>query len=379
MNRLSVRLLLSHLLVAAVAGLTVFLTVRLLLPELYDRGLRMMGRRMGPGSGQGRALRAVVVDAADNALLLGVLAGIVTAVVAGALLSRRILRPLADVSSATHRMADGDYSTPIALPGDAELAAVARDVNTLAERLATTEARRVRLLGEVAHEMRTPLTVIDGYVEGVVDGVFQPTPDLMADLSAEVRRLRRLADDLAALSRAEEGGLDLRLQDVDLGAVTAAAAARLRSQFDDAGVALVGPSGSAPLPVRADPDRLGQVVTNLLGNALAATPAGGSVTIAARRDGAEAALAVADTGVGLSRDDLPRVFERFYRVHGVTEGRARPGSGIGLTVARGIATAHGGTLDAHSPGPGRGATFTLRLPLRPGGARAPGAAPPPLV
>lgn len=359
MNRLSVRLLLSHLLVAAVAGATVFVTVRLLLPQLYDRGVRMMGH--GGGGGQGRALREVLITAADTALLLGVLAGIATAVAAGAVASRRILRPLADIRFATRRIAEGEYATAVPVPREAELAAVAQDVNTLSARLANTEARRTQLLGEVAHEMRTPLTVLDGYVEGIVDGVFQPTPELMADLTAEVRRLRRLADDLAALSRAEEGRLELVRAALDLGALAAASAERLRSQFEDAGVALrVDVAG--PLPVMADADRLAQVVTNLLGNALAATGAGGGVEVQARREGGDGVVTVTDTGVGLAPEEVQRVFERFYRGPG-RAGRAGPGSGIGLTIARGIAASHGGSLTASSPGAGRGATFTLRLPL----------------
>ncbi|MCK6212522.1 HAMP domain-containing histidine kinase [Georgenia sp. EYE_87] len=358
MNRLWVRLLLSHAVVAVVAGLTAYLVVRVVAPQLYDHEARMMA---GHGMLAGRGMRAVAVAAMNNALLIGVLAGVAAALVAGAYGARRIMLPLEAVSSATHQLAAGRYDQRVALPRERELAAVAEDVNTLAERLAETEARRVRLIGEVAHEMRTPLTVLDGYVEGLVDGVFAPGPQVLDEMSAEVRRLRRLAEDLSALSRAEEGRLDLRPVETDLARVAAAAAERLRPQVEDAGVELAVEAGP-PVPLRGDPDRLAQVVTNLVGNALAATPAGGRIVVrAAHRDG-QAQVEVADTGVGLAEADLDRVFERFYRVG------PRAGSGIGLTISRKIAEAHGGTLAAASAGPGRGATFTLRVP-----AGAPGA------
>ena len=360
MNRLSVRLLLSHSLVAAIAGLTAYLLVRVLAPQMYDHSVRMMG---AAGGMHGEGLRAVAVNAMSNAVLVGVGAGIFTAVLAGAYSSARIMRPLREVSAATHTMAQGRYDQRVAVPREPELAAVVEDVNALGQRLAETEARRVRLLGEVAHEMRTPLTVLDGYVEGMLDGVFEPGPEMLAEVGAEIRRLRRLADDLSALSRAEEGRLDLRLEELDLAALAGRAAERLRPQLDDADVRLDLATAVGPLLVHGDADRLGEVVTNLVGNALVATSAGGTVRVAARTGGGEALVTVSDTGVGLATGDLERVFERFYRVP--SGGGGRSGSGIGLTIARGIARAHGGDLTAASAGLGQGATFTLRVPLLP--------------
>ena len=358
MNRLSTRLLLSHALVAAIGGLTVYLLVRVLTPQLYDQHVQMMG---GAGLGHGTGLRDAAITATNNALIIGVLAGIATAVAAGAYSSTRILRPLRSISAATHRMAEGRYDQRVALPRELELAAVARDINALGERLAATEARRMRLLGDLAHEMRTPLTVLDGYVEGLIDGVFEPGAELLAELSAEVRRLRRLADDLRELSRAEEGRIELHREVVDLADVAARAADRLRPQLDDAGIDLIVQT-SGPHHVRGDPHRLAQVVTNLIGNALAATPRGGSVQVRARRDGRDVVVTVTDTGIGLEAPELTRVFERFYRVPASGAEHSRAGSGIGLTIARGIALMHDGDLTAGSPGTGCGATFTLRLP-----------------
>jgi histidine kinase len=234
-------------------------------------------------------------------------------------------------------------------------------VNTLATRLADTEERRSRLLGEVAHEMRTPLTALEGYLEGLIDGVFAPEPEVLGAVSDELRRLRRLADDLSALSRSEELRLDVTLAPADLSALAARAATRLAPQFTDAGVRLSLEAG-APLPVWADPDRITQVLTNILGNALAATPPGGTVTVRTAAPPGLAQVTIADTGAGLAAADLERVFERFYRAPRPPRQARSAGSGIGLTIARNIARAHGGDVTAASAGPGRGAAFTLSLP-----------------
>ncbi len=366
MNRLSVRLVVSHLLVAALGLVATFLIVRQLAPTLFDRMQMAPGGGMGPGMGQGQqgALRQQFADAVDQALLVGALVGAAAAAAFGALAAYRLVRPLSTVRAATKAMASGRYAVPVPVPHERELADLAADVNTLGRALADTESRRTRLIGEVAHEMRTPLTVIEGYVEGMIDGVIAPSAGQLGHVVAEVRRLERLSDDLSTLSRAEEGRLGLSMTGVDLTAVVSAAAERLRPQADDGGQRLVVGGDSAGLPVLADADRVAQVVTNLVGNALRATPAGGEVAVWCGRDGDAAVVAVTDTGEGLAQEDLERVFERFYRVPGRRGTGQDSGSGIGLTISRGIVRAHGGELSATSPGRGRGATFTARFPLR---------------
>ncbi len=363
-DSLSTRLVLSHLLVALLGGLATALVVRMLAPALFDRTLSGMGQGRGPGQGMGGmtsgALRSEFASAVDTALVVGTLLGVLIAAGAGTWAAARLLAPLQDVRRAARDLAAGRYDAQVALPRERELAELAADVNALGSTLAATETRRVRLLGEVAHELRTPLTVVEGYVEGMIDGVLDTGPEQLDRLAAEVRRMHRLADDLSALSRADEGRLQLQVADADLAAVAAAAAERLRPQAEDAGIRLEVDPGPGPLPARVDADRVAQVVTNLVGNALHATPAGGTVTVRCRDRGDEAEVAVVDTGVGLAPDDLARVFERFYRAGGGE--RAHQGSGIGLTIARDLARAHGGTLTAASPGPGAGATFVLRLP-----------------
>lgn len=352
MRRLATRLLVSHAVVALVAAATTLLLSRLLAPGLYDRSMAIMGSMMGRVPGDRERLLSVVADAAT----IGAAVGLAVAVGVGAWWARRLMGPLEAMSAGVHRLAAGRYDVPVEAPPETELAALAEDVNALAAELARTEQRRLELLGDVAHEMRTPLAVLDGYVEGLQDGVFRPGPDTYAELGAELARLRRLSDDLSALSRAQEG-VSVDLRDLDLGAVVGAAAERLRPQLQDAGLVLE--VQVEPAHVRGDAVRLGQVVTNLVGNALAATPRGGRVVVTTGVELDEAVVRVGDTGVGLSAPDLTRVFERFYRVPGSPRS---PGSGIGLTISAAIAAAHGGTLAAESHGPGLGATFTLRLP-----------------
>ena len=360
------RLFISYAVVIVIGAAVAYVTVRLLAPTLFDHQMNMLGGdHMGMGSGgQGGtagSVQSAFLSALTTALLVGVLASAAAAGLAAAFVTSRLLRPLNAVRAATRRIAAGRYQASVPVPKVPELAALAGDVNTLATELASTETRRTRLLGEVAHEMRTPLTALEGYMEGLIDGVFAPEPEILGAASDELRRLRRLADDLSALSRAEEQRLDLHPADTDLADLARRAAGRLAPQFSDGHVTLtVHAPGS--LPVRADPDRITQILTNIIGNALAATPAAGTVTVDARTTGQRAQVAVSDTGAGLAAEDLERVFERFYRAPG--QPRRSSGSGIGLTIARNIARAHGGEVTASSAGPGQGATFVLTLPLR---------------
>ena len=391
MNRLSVRLIASHVLVAIVSAVAVVVVVRLAAPALFDETLRQgggfghamgadgmgadgsgsfgqgqgqgqgLGRGLGQGQGQARALREAFASAVDRSNLIGGVVGILTGGAVGAFAAYRLLGPLRRIGAATRRIAAGDYDERVEPPGERELGALAHDVNRLGGELARTESTRVRLLGEVAHEMRTPLTVIDGYTGGMSEGVLPLSQENLAVIAGETRRLRRLADDLSALSRSAEHRFDLDPQAHDLREVVAEATGRLAPLADEAGVALEFPAG-APVAAVVDDARIAQVVGNLVRNAIRATPAGGNVTV--RVDPAEGRgplVTVTDSGVGLAPDDVARVFERFYRVAGAPQGRDA-GSGIGLTIARDIMRAHGGDLTASSPGLGRGATFVATLP-----------------
>ena len=359
LRRLDVRLFASYALVVFTGAGTLVVSFVLIGPRTFDDRIHSM-HSMGGATEAHDAF----VSALRTSLPIAVLVSVGVAALVSAFVARRFLRPIDDVRGATRRLAAGEYDQRVPEPVELELAALAADVNALAAALETTERRRAELVSEVAHEMRTPLTTIDGYVEGILDGVFEPSEETLTAIGEETARLKRLAADLGTLSRADEG-FALDRSTMDLAGLTADVVERLRPQFDDKGVALQV-SRSEPLIVEADRDRITQVLTNLLGNALTYTPTGGRVSLATRSTTRGANVEVTDTGVGLVPDDLARVFDRFYRVRGLS--RPAGGSGIGLTIARSIARAHGGDIEAASPGPERGATFTLVLPLAESGA-----------
>lgn len=363
-RHLSARLVLSHLAVALVATAATYLVVRWWAPMLFDQSMHASGagRGQGGGAGQGQGpgamLRTQVAAAVNRAVLVGGLLGVLAAGALAVVIARRITRGLVAVQRAARAMAAGDYSVELPRPGTTELARLADDVEQLRQRLDETEARRVRLLGEVAHELRTPLTVASGYLEAMEDGVMPATPEQFRQVQDELRRLGRLGDDLSALSRTEEGRLQLNPSLTRVDELVSAVAQRMHPQADDQATTLT--TSLEPCSAVVDADRISQVITNLVGNALRATAQSpdGRIELSCRRERDEVVVGVADTGVGLSSEDLDRVFERFYRVSPRKDG----GSGIGLTIARGIVLAHGGSLVASSAGLGQGATFTVRLP-----------------
>lgn len=357
-HRLDVRLFASYAAVTAVAAAAALVTVRLLVPPLFDR--RMGGRLPGPMGGR-PGMHDALTSALDRGLVTALLVGLVAAAVAAALVTRWVLRPIARVRTATRRLAAGHYDERVAPPREPDLAGLAEDVNALARSLDDTERRRAQLVGDVAHEMRTPLTTIRGYAEAMVDGIVAPDDEVLGVVLGEVERLERLAGDLSTLSRADEDATVARAP-VDVAALAGTVVARFRPRAAQAGVDLVT-AGADHLTVPGDAGRLERAIGNLVANALTYTPAGGRVTVTVDGDELACRVAVDDTGIGLAPDQLDRVFERFYRVEGVE--RPPGGSGIGLAIARADARAHGGDVVATSPGPGRGATFTLRVP-RPG-------------
>ncbi len=370
-RRLRTRLFLSYVVVVVAGAVAMLVVGTVVTRTVYEHQIRGFGLGRGQGGSNQvteSQLRTALDESLLPALLIGVAAALLTAAIVAAFVGTRLLRPIDELRSAARRMAAGDYAVKVPIPAEAELASLAEDVNELGRHLATTEQRRTQLLGEVTHELRTPITVIRGQTEGLIDGVVTPSPEVYAAIADEASRLQRLVDDLTLLSRADEGTLEVHLADLDLGAVAAAAAERLRPQFDYANVTLIvntiNPPG--PLPVRGDSDRLTQVLSNLLGNALGHTPAKGTVTLSTGRDRSIAFVDVIDTGSGIPANELERVFERFYRRsddHGATGRPGRAGRGIGLTIARSLARAQAGNVVATSAGPGNGATFRLTIPV----------------
>ena len=297
-------------------------------------------------------------------LVVGIAAATVTAATVSWIVSMRIVRPIRDLAAAARDISRGNYSGRIAVGGADEVAVLGRAFNEMAVSLRSTEERRRQLLADVAHELRTPLATIDAYLEGLADGVVEPGHETWQLLRNETSRLGRLTEDVTAVSRAEERQLDLRMQRIAAGSLLEGAAKAAAPAFTAKGVRLETKVGDGRPEVEVDVDRLGEVFANLLENALRHTPAGGKVSLEVARNGHDALLSVADTGEGLAAEDLDRIFERFYRVDRARS-RDLGGSGIGLAIARALVEAQGGRLTADSAGLGRGARFSLRLPVPP--------------
>jgi len=362
---LAAKLLAAQLLVIVAGSATLALVALAIAPDLFHAHVR---EALGiVPDDVARHLDEAFEDAVLVSLAVAIGAAALAAALASAFLAIRIVRPIRALARASQEIARGAYGSRVAAGGSDELALLAASFNEMAASLESAERRRRALLSDVAHELRTPLATIEGYVEGLRDGIVAPEQSTWSLLASETARLQRLVEDLQLVSRAEERQLDLRTQEVEPGALVADAAARMAPSYEAKGVRLV-PEVEPGLPtVAVDPDRLGEVLANLLDNALRHTPAGGTVSLRAALRRGDLELAVSDTGEGIAPEHLGRVFERFYRAD-QARSRATGGSGIGLAIAKAIVEAHGGSLRAESDGPGRGATFVVTLP---GGSRAP--------
>ncbi|MEU6102263.1 sensor histidine kinase [Streptomyces flaveolus] len=299
---------------------------------------------------------------------VAVAAGVALATVLGALLlSRAVLRPVRAMTVAARGLGAGDLSRRVPVSGRDEIAQLGGAFNRMADSLQAGEEGQRRLTGDIAHELRTPLANLRGYLEALRDGVVEPTPELLASLHEEALLQQRIVDDLQDLALAEAGALTYHPCEVDLRELLDTSRTAHLAQAETAEVAL---ELAAPQPVRvtADPDRLRQAVGNLLGNALRATGPGGTVTLALGVRGGRATMEVRDTGTGIPAEDLPHLFDRFWRAD-PSRGRATGGSGLGLSIARQIVTDHGGTVEVRSE-VGAGTVFTVLLPTAPGGPPA---------
>jgi signal transduction histidine kinase len=273
--------------------------------------------------------------------------GLALVVALSALLTRRVLRPLSEVSRGAGRISRGDYRARVHAAGSDEVAELGRAFNAMADNLERIETLRKTMVADVAHELRTPLTNVRGYLEALRDGVVSPDPETFAMLQAEVLRLVRLVDDLGQLTRADAARHVLRKEPVDLPTLVEEAYGMFAPQFAEKGIQVTRELDPDLAPVTADRARLLQVMRNLLDNAQAYTPEGGAVTVSAAREGDGVRLAVANTGPGIPAEELPFVFERFYRVD-KSRSRASGGAGIGLAIVKQLIEAHGGAVGAES-------------------------------
>ena len=359
-RRLLRRLLTGQVLVILVGGVTLALVAFLAAPPIFADHIE---RSVGVLSTD---LEHHLGAALAETLLLTLTIALVTAALAASavswLLAVRIARPIEELTATADALAAGQLDARAGPPvTDDELADLAATFNSMAETLEHTEDTRRGLLSDLAHELRTPLATIEAYHEGLSDGVLSPDAATLEVLTDATGRLQRLVEDLSLVSRAEEGTLPLRREPLDVVGIVSAAVGSIQSSAAARQVAVEVATTDGPLAVDADRDRLAQVLTNLLDNALAFTPAGGRVDLACRREQDGVVVEVADTGSGIAPQHLGLVFQRFYRAD-PSRPRSAGGSGIGLTISRAIVRRHGGELTAASPGAGQGATFTVRLP-----------------
>lgn len=267
---------------------------------------------------------------------------------------RRTIEPISDIMEAAHQVADGDYSTRVERRGPRDVLQLVDAFNTMTIRLQTNEEQRKHLFADTAHELRTPLAVIQGTIEGMIDGVYPKDDAHLAPLVDQTRIIARLLNDLQTIATAEAGALVLHRTETDLAALIGDAIASFAPGAERAGVDLRADVTGVP-DLSLDPTRIRQVIDNLLANALRYTPAGGSVRIEVVPSAEEVRVSVRDTGRGMTPDETARVFERF--VKSLDSG----GSGLGLAIAKSLVEAHGGTINAEST-PGAGTTITFTLP-----------------
>ncbi len=285
-------------------------------------------------------------------LLFGIMA--VMVLVSGSM--RRFASPLGAVMDAADRVADGDYAVRVQESGAPPMRALARSFNTMTERLQNADRLRRNVMADVAHELRTPLSVLQGRLEGLIDGIYPRDDRQLVELLEETRVLSRLIEDLRTLALSDAGALPLRKEPTDLVDLVRDVVASMTPEADRNSVTLTVTSSLQTPMVDLDSVRIREVLTNLLSNAVRHSAAGKSVAISVRETNRVAAVAVRDTGDGMSPGEVARVFDRFYK------GAGSRGSGLGLAIAKSIVTAHGGEI-AVSSEPGKGTTLEFTLPL----------------
>jgi signal transduction histidine kinase len=325
-------------------------------------GGRTAGYVFGQGAGLSifSTLEQQFVTSVNRGLLMASLVAGALAVAISLVVARRLTAPLASMTQAAQAMARGDLSQRVRADSNDEIGRLAVAFNSMAASLARAEDVRRNLVADVAHELRTPLAVLRADLEALQDGVYQPTPERLTALREETDLLGRLVADLHELSLAEAGQLTLERRLAALAPLCQQIVAAMEPQASARGVTLALGQVDGGAVSNVDPDRIGQVLRNLVSNALRYTPTGGSITLSCRTDGKGNIIWVRDTGAGIKPDDLPHVFDRFYRGE-KSRSRATGGAGLGLAIVKQLVEAHGGQVWVEST-LGQGTTFFIRLP-----------------
>jgi signal transduction histidine kinase len=303
----------------------------------------------------------IVFKTIGRFFIWGSLIAIVVAILMTFFMSRRILAPVKALTITANLLGKGDFSQRVLVEGKDEVSELSRTFNSMAANLEQAEKLRRNMVADIAHELRTPLSNLQGYLEAIRDGVVEPDTDIIISLSEDAQILSRLVNDLQELSLAEAGELKLNRQREDITRLLNKAVSAVQAQATAKSISTSIDIGEKILEVNIDSQRISQILGNLLDNALAHTPEGGNITVSARERGKWVEIAIADTGEGIPEEDLANIFERFYRVD-KSRTRATGGSGLGLTITKRLIEAHGGTINVESK-PGKGSCFTILLPI----------------
>jgi len=301
-----------------------------------------------------------LIESINLYLVIGGIIAIIVAIIASFLLSQRIVKPVQDLTYAARRLERGDYSGRVHFKGRGEIAELAHAFNAMTGSLERAEQLRRNLVTDVAHELRTPLSNIRGQVEAIDDKLLEPDAGTLSSIHSDVLLLSRLIDDLQYLSLAESGKLKLVMQPEEIGRLIEDAIAAARPKAAAAGVKLISDVPDDMPACTVDAQRISQVLRNLLDNAIAHTPMSGVITVSSKSDNGFIKVTVSDTGEGIPKEDIPNIFERFYRVD-KSRARATGGAGLGLTISKRLVESHGGTITAESEA-GKGSRFTFTLP-----------------
>lgn len=323
---------------------------------------RLMDQQVAPGAGNDHPYERAFRHATAMSIGFAVVVSALAALTLSWYLSRRVHRSATSLSQAASAVADGHYDirVPPPLLGK-EFDAVAAAFNKMAQRLGAVDEARRQMLADLAHEIRTPVAVLEAYMEAVEDGVQQLDQQTVATLRDQTRRLTRFSIDVNALSVAESRTTSIDARLVSPNDLVNTTVAAFVPRYQSKGVVLQAHAEDALPDVWADPERIGQVLSNLLDNALRHTGPGGHVTVTAVATGAGTTITVSDTGDGVPAEHLDRLFDRFYRADAARD-RQHGGAGIGLSIAKALVEAHDGRIEAHSAGHGAGTTFTVYLP-----------------
>ncbi|HSM24397.1 MAG TPA: ATP-binding protein [Anaerolineaceae bacterium] len=368
-THLASKLFLSYVVVVLVGVLVLVTAASLSIPAAFERHLSQMSDMMGNSQSMEMDLFTNYTVAVSEAVSLAAIAALVAAILASFFISRQVVTPIQRMMKLSHRIAEGEYEERLKIPGSLqsdqvdELDQLALSFNQMADKLEKTEIMRRQLIGDVTHELRTPLTAVKAYLEGLIDGVLTADPETYQQIHTEINRLQGLVNDLQELSQVESGAFQLEFTAISPSTIIETIQRNFEHQFEEKNLQLEIEIEPHLPKIHIDKDRIIQVLTNLVGNAMQYTPSGGKVLIKVFRENSNLLFSVSDTGIGISAEQLPNIFNRFYRTD-KSRTRASGGSGIGLTIAKALVKAHHGRIWAESDGEGKGSTFSFLIPIQ---------------